>query len=131
LLVFLTPYIIKDQSDIQRIFEQKVRERREFVEAYSAFEERPFETHIDYRRKRGLVEEIDKAVQTSDEDDRLLEESKHPRRHHGEEGEPDRTPPPAPGATPQAPEGAHPPPREPEPEPQPPPQPQPQQPPGE
>src|SRR5262249_52323931 len=66
LLVFLTPYIIKDRSDIQRIFEQKVRERKEFVAAYSTFEEGPFETHIAYRRKRGLIAEIDKAVQAAD-----------------------------------------------------------------
>src|SRR5262249_53014227 len=58
LLVFLTPYIIKDQSDIQRIFDQKVRERREFVEAYSAFDERTFSENVDYRRKRGLISEI-------------------------------------------------------------------------
>src|SRR5262249_59954547 len=76
LLVFLTPYIIKDQSDIQRIFEQKVRERREFVEAYSAFDDRAFEPHVDYRRKRGLVAEIQKSIITADEDERLREEAR-------------------------------------------------------
>jgi general secretion pathway protein D len=86
LLVFLTPYIIKDQSDIQRIFEQKVRERRDFVEAFSAFEDRPFEEHIDYRRKRGLVAEINKSVVAADEDDRVMEEAKTRRKRRGEEG---------------------------------------------
>jgi general secretion pathway protein D len=138
LLVFLTPYIIKDQSDIQRIFEQKVRERKEFIESYSAFDDKGFETHIDYRRKRGLIAEIDKATQAADEDDRLMEEGKRRRRHRGEEGEvelpltpPPSTLPPASGTPePAAPEGAQPP----QPETAPPPtttEPTPQPPPGE
>jgi hypothetical protein len=61
---------------VQRIFEQKVRERRDFVEAFSVFEDRSFEAHVDYRRKRGLIAEIDKAIQVADEDDRLATEAK-------------------------------------------------------
>src|SRR5207302_16624 len=34
LLLFLTPYIIRDQSDFQRIFERKLRERQQFVEEF-------------------------------------------------------------------------------------------------
>ena len=36
LLLFLTPYIIRDQSDFRRIFERKMPERQEFVERSSA-----------------------------------------------------------------------------------------------
>ena len=32
LLIIITPYIIKDPSDLRRIFERKLRERREFME---------------------------------------------------------------------------------------------------
>src|SRR5262249_11962290 len=37
LLVFLTPYVVTDQSDLKRIFERKLEERREFLERYTAF----------------------------------------------------------------------------------------------
>lgn len=75
LLIFLTPYIVKDQTDLQRIFEQKMHERREFIESYSTFQAMEFEPNIDYRRKRGLLEDINKAVGQADEDARLYEES--------------------------------------------------------
>jgi general secretion pathway protein D len=60
LLIILTPYIIKDPSvDLRRIFERKLRERREFMERFSAFrDERDYDAEVDYRRKRGLLEEI-------------------------------------------------------------------------
>jgi general secretion pathway protein D len=116
LLVFLTPYIIKDQSDIERIFEQKVRERREFVEAYSAFEDRHITETIDYRRKRGLIAEIGRAVAAADEDDRLMEEAQKRRKRRGDEG-PVEMP-----DYPTTPEGTSPPPEAP-PQPLPPPQP--------
>ena len=34
LLLFLTPYIIRDQSDFRRIFERKMKERQQFVEQF-------------------------------------------------------------------------------------------------
>lgn len=62
LLVILTPYIIKDPSDLRRIFERKIRERREFLERYSAFRDKgDYEAQIDYRRKRGLLEEVNRT----------------------------------------------------------------------
>ena len=36
LLLFLTPYIIRDQSDFRRIFERKMQERQEFLDRYFA-----------------------------------------------------------------------------------------------
>ncbi len=75
LLIFLTPYVIKNQGDLRRIYEKKLRERREFIETYTAFKDREFEANIDYRRKRGLIEEINKAVMQAEEDDRLLREA--------------------------------------------------------
>jgi general secretion pathway protein D len=86
LLIFLTPYVIKDQSDLQSIFEQKVQERREFVAAYSSLEDRELEGHVDYRRKRGLLEEINKAILTSDEEERQLREALESRQLLHEEG---------------------------------------------
>jgi general secretion pathway protein D len=63
LLIILTPYIIKDPSDLQRIFERKLRERREFMERYSAFQdEHDFEAEVDFHRKRGVLEEINRSA---------------------------------------------------------------------
>jgi general secretion pathway protein D len=52
LLLFLTPYIIRDQSDFRRIFERKMKERQEFVEQF--YGRQPgYEVPIDYARKAG------------------------------------------------------------------------------
>ncbi len=62
LLILLTPYIIKDQLDLQAIRERKVREREEFVRSFSTLNEMKYSPKTDYRRKRGLVEEINRSV---------------------------------------------------------------------
>jgi general secretion pathway protein D len=62
LIIALTPYVITDQSDLRRVLEKKMKERREFVERFGG-EERPnLESDIDYRRKRGMLEEINRAA---------------------------------------------------------------------
>jgi general secretion pathway protein D len=62
LIIALTPYVINDQSDLRRVLEKKMKERREFVERFGG-EERPNpEAQIDYRRKRGMLEEINRAA---------------------------------------------------------------------
>jgi general secretion pathway protein D len=68
LLLFLTPYIIRDQSDVRRIFERKMAEREEFVGRFynGDAEQRRF---IDYdhkpgplaRLRRGVAEELSKV----------------------------------------------------------------------
>src|SRR6185436_11627646 len=59
----LTPYIIKDPTDLRKIFDRKLRERREFMERYSAFrDERDYDAEVDYRRKRGLLEEVNRSA---------------------------------------------------------------------
>jgi len=68
LLILLTPYIIKDQLDLQTIRERKVREREEFVQSFSSLNEMKYEPKVDYRRKRGLIEEINRALQSVDDD---------------------------------------------------------------
>ena len=62
LLVLLTPYIIKDQLDLQAIQERKAREHDEFVASFRSLDHAKYIPDIDYRRKRGLVEEIHLAV---------------------------------------------------------------------
>src|SRR5262249_50894137 len=74
LLVFLTPYVINDQSDLKRIYERKLGERREFLEPFTAFRDaHDFEAHVDYRRKRGLLEEINRTARDSDEEQHVMQ----------------------------------------------------------
>jgi general secretion pathway protein D len=63
LLIMLTPYIIKDQTDLQQIRQRKLRESTEFFRSVASLDSMSFEPRIDYLRKRGLLEEINRAVQ--------------------------------------------------------------------
>jgi general secretion pathway protein D len=61
LLLFLTPYIIKDKDDFRKIFERKMKERQEFVQRfYGAVRE--YEIYIDFSKKHGPFDEINKTV---------------------------------------------------------------------
>ncbi len=61
LLLFLTPYIIKDQSDFRRIFERKMKERQEFVEMF--YGQVPgYQAAVDFGRKSGPLAEIDAGL---------------------------------------------------------------------
>ena len=54
LLLFLTPYIVRDQADFRRIFERKMKERQAFVEQF--YGRQPgYEVPIDYTRKAGPI----------------------------------------------------------------------------
>jgi general secretion pathway protein D len=62
LIIALTPYVINDQSDLRRVLEKKMKERREFVERFGGDPHHTLESAIDYRRKRGMLEEINRAA---------------------------------------------------------------------
>lgn len=62
LLVLLTPHIVGDQRDAQRILDRRMRERSEYLSALGSFDRMSFERGADYSRKRGLVEEINQVV---------------------------------------------------------------------
>lgn len=68
LLVLITPYIIEDTLDIERIVQRKVRERSEFLAQFSAFDAAKYMPQLDYRKKRGLLEEINSAVEGVERD---------------------------------------------------------------
>jgi len=68
LLVLLTPYIIKEQLDLQSIQERKQREHDEFVASFHALANMHYVPAVDYRRKRGLVEEINRQVEGVEQD---------------------------------------------------------------
>jgi general secretion pathway protein D len=60
LLLFLTPYIIRDASDFRRIFELKMAERQRFVEEF--YGEIPrYDVAVDFTRKAGPLGKINQA----------------------------------------------------------------------
>ncbi|MBX3158714.1 MAG: type II secretion system secretin GspD [Deltaproteobacteria bacterium] len=80
LLILLTPYIIKDQLDLQSIRERKVRERAEFVRSFASLNEMKYEPKVDYRRKRGVLEEINRSVLSVEQDLEILHGMKNRAR---------------------------------------------------
>lgn len=67
-LILLTPYIIKDNLDLQRILDRKAREHDEFVASFHALDHMPYIPKVDYAKKRGLVEEINRSIQSVEEE---------------------------------------------------------------
>src|SRR5262249_49574359 len=87
LLIILTPYIVKDPNDLRRIFERKIRERRDFIERFSAFhDQRDYEAQVDYHRKRGLLEEINRTATEAEQEARELRAAEAAMRQRDIEG---------------------------------------------
>lgn len=69
LLVVLTPYVVRSSEDFRKIYERKMKERKEFVEAYygDASKYNPF---IDYSKKTGplgkIVSHLDGELQKAE-----------------------------------------------------------------
>jgi general secretion pathway protein D len=74
ILIALTPYVISDLSDLRRVAERKLRERREFIDRYSSLEDlsKLDKSEIDYHRKRGMLEEINRTVREMEKDEAAL-----------------------------------------------------------
>jgi general secretion pathway protein D len=86
LIIALTPYVIADQTDLRRVLERKMKERREFIERFGG-EDRPNpEAYLDYRRKRGMLEEINRAAREVEEED-LAEDNVRIRMSTDKSGE--------------------------------------------
>jgi general secretion pathway protein D len=75
ILIAITPYVVSDLSDLRRVAEKKLRERREFIERYSSLEDtsKLEQQEIDTHRKRGMLEEINRSVREMEEDERQLQ----------------------------------------------------------
>jgi hypothetical protein len=72
LIIALTPYVISDMSDLRRVLEKKMKERREFIERYGGEERPSLEAKVGYRKKVGMLEEINKvAREVASEQDEL------------------------------------------------------------
>jgi general secretion pathway protein D len=73
IIIALTPYVITDLSDLRRVAEKKMRERRDFIDRYSALEDKAqVEADIDYRRKRGMLEEINRTAREAEDEEAEL-----------------------------------------------------------
>lgn len=57
LLFFVTPFVVRDPSDLRAIVERRMRERHAFLDRYFVFQGR-WEPPVDYSRTRGLVAEM-------------------------------------------------------------------------
>jgi general secretion pathway protein D len=62
LIIALTPYVISDMSDLRRVLEKKMKERREFVERFGGQDRPNPEAEVTYRKKVGMLEEINKVA---------------------------------------------------------------------
>ncbi len=88
LLIILTPYIIRGPADLTRIYERKEMERRDFLERYTAFrDDGAFDPHVDYRRKRGLLEEINVTALAAEREARAVQEAANQIKKARAEGE--------------------------------------------
>jgi general secretion pathway protein D len=74
IIIAITPYVVSDLSDLRRVAEKKLRERRDFIERYSSLEDtsKLDQLEIDTHRKRGMLEEINRSVREMEADERQL-----------------------------------------------------------
>ena len=107
LLLFLTPYIIRDQSDYRRIFERKMAERAEFVRRFYG-DETGYQTVINYDKKQGPSSRLHKGIEdeltkvenggSGSKGERVIgpQQKYQPGQMDGAEGKPAAEPAPAP-----------------------------------
>jgi len=76
ILIAITPYVVSDLSDLRRVAEKKLRERREFIDRFSSLEDTSKLDQIerDLHRKRGMLEEINRSVREMEADEEQLRE---------------------------------------------------------
>jgi general secretion pathway protein D len=74
IIIAITPYVVSDLSDLRRVAEKKLRERREFIERFSSLEDtsKLDQLEVDTHRKRGMLEEINRSVREMEADERQL-----------------------------------------------------------
>lgn len=68
ILVILTPHLVANNFEAHRIMQRRLRERREFLRSSSVLRGLRYRTSVDYGRKRGVIEEINRAVRRAESD---------------------------------------------------------------
>ena len=83
LILILTPFIIREQSDLRTIFERKMQERQDFMDRFFVFTDQPdYQPPHDYSRTFGLIEDIRQAYKSVAER-KALDEATRPREVRG------------------------------------------------
>lgn len=55
LLMVLVPHVIESPDEARQIHERRMSERREFIERQTAFKRKDLDTHVNYKKKAGLL----------------------------------------------------------------------------
>ena len=71
LLMIMVPHLIDTPDDARRVHERRLQERLEFVERYTAFKRKDLDTHVNYRKKSGLLAAVNLAAQRQERDAEL------------------------------------------------------------
>jgi general secretion pathway protein D len=83
LILILTPFIIREQSDLRTIFERKMQERQEFLDRYFIFSDKQdYQPPHDYSRTYGLLEDIRQSYRAIEES-KILDEATRPKEVRG------------------------------------------------
>jgi general secretion pathway protein D len=78
LLMVLVPHILDTPDDARRIHERRMKERLEFLERETAFKRKDLSTNVNYRKKSGLLAEVNREAS------RMLIEDDEVRRAEAE-----------------------------------------------
>lgn len=85
LILILTPYIIREQSDLRTVFERKMQERQEFLDRYFVFSDQTdYQPPRDYTRTNGSLELIRQSYRGVEEK-KKLDELTRPKELRGHE----------------------------------------------
>jgi general secretion pathway protein D len=68
LLMVLVPHILETPDDAKRIHQRRMQERFEFLERETAFKRKDLPTHVNYRKKSGLLASINHEARRMDEE---------------------------------------------------------------
>lgn len=85
LLILLTPYVLEGGAGGSEIVRHTMAERAEFMRTHFALEVAEYRPAIDYRRKRGLLEAINRSVRQVEEEATALESIEVPESPGQEE----------------------------------------------
>jgi general secretion pathway protein D len=64
LLMVMVPHLIDSPEDARRIHAERLQERMDFIQQYTAFKRRDLDSHINYRKKSGLLASVNAAART-------------------------------------------------------------------
>lgn len=75
LLIIMVPHVVETADDIRRIHERRTRERYEFLERETSFKRRDLDTNVNYRKKAGLLANIDREARRLEAEELLLRQA--------------------------------------------------------